>query len=95
MNNLVLISNILLISLLLYTLYKRFYLREGAKGCDASSGENRLRKEIDTTIANLNVKIDLANSNMGLFSKVVDGQRNRIEEISAKAEERINDAKNK
>ena len=95
MNNLVLISNVLLISLLLYTIYKKFYLREGAKGCDASSGENNLRKEIDTTIADLNAKMDLANSTMGVYKKAIDGQKNRLDEISKKVEERVNDAKNK
>ena len=89
MNYLLYFINILLIIGIIYTIYVRFFLKEGLEGCPANSqDESRSRSrgakksEINNTIANLKAQIQLLNLRINLLTSGVNANKRELEKVS-------------
>ena len=88
-------ANILLVCLITYTIYKTYFLKEGASGCQASAGENDAKNEADSMVTSLNVRITNLETLLNLSKSTVEGQRKELEKIRADLEKQVNSNKDK
>ena len=95
MEKFILVANILLVCLIAYTIYKTYFLREGAKGCEATAGENDAKNRSDSTISSLNSRITTLETLLNLTKSTVEGQRKELEKIKEDLEEDMNEQKKK
>tara|TARA_X000000368_G_C23016376_1_gene705894 strand:+ start:457 stop:846 length:390 start_codon:yes stop_codon:yes gene_type:complete len=100
MNYLLYTINILLITGILYTIYKNFFLREGLDGCPANSQEesrnrnrNTKKNEVDNTIANLKAEISLLNMRITAITMGVDANKKELEKVSDAAAQKAKKTK--
>lgn len=103
MNYLLYTINILLITGILYTIYKKFFLREGLIGCPANSQEesssrtrNTKKNEVDTTIANLKAQISFLNFKLDhMLIPSVQNNKKELEKVSDAAVQKAKITKEK
>ena len=88
-------ANILLVVLILYTIYKTYFLKEGASGCDASAGENDAKNEADSLVASLNARITNMEVLLNMSKSIVEGQRSELDQLKADLEEQVSSNKEK
>jgi hypothetical protein len=95
MEKFIICANIILVSLITYTIYKIYFLKEGAKGCDASAGENDAKNKADSSIASLSARIASAEKSASAAKVAVESQRKELEKIKADLEKQVNENKEK
>ena len=88
-------ANIILVSLIVYTIYKTYFLREGASGCKASAGENDAKNRSDSSISSLSSRIDATEVLANTVKNAVEGQRSELMKIKEDLEKEINENKKK
>ena len=102
MNYLLYTINILLITGILYTLYVKYFLKEGLDGCPANSNDRRSdrsrnakREEVDNTVANLKSEIQLLNLRITSLQIGVDANKRELEKVSDAAAQKAKKTKAK
>ena len=84
-------ANIILVCLIVYTIYKTYFLREGAKGCDATAGENDAKNKSESMVASLNSRITSLETLLNLAKSTVENQRSELAKIKEDLEKEMNE----
>ena len=95
MEKFIICTNIILVSLITYTIYKIYFLKEGASGCPASASENDAKNNSDSIVASLYARITNAEMLASTTKTVVESQRGELEKIKADLEKQVNENKEK
>jgi len=89
MNFLVYTINILLIGGIIFSIYKKMFLKEGLEGCPANSTDkandrsrSAKREEIDNTIANMKAQIADLNLRISILNVGVSANKSELEKVS-------------
>ena len=95
MEKFIFVANVILVCLIVYTIYKTYFLREGAKGCDATAAENDAKNRSDSMVGSLNSRIANLEVLLNTSKSVVEGQRSELEKIKEDLEKDMNEQKKK